>query len=44
MKEEYINELTPFLCSEDIQGFLKRAWELKNNTNPNDKWLGISFT
>lgn len=44
MSETHINELTPLLCSENMDGFFKRANELKNGTGPDsDQWLGINF-
>lgn len=44
MPIEYINELSPLLCSKNFDEFFKRAEELKNGTGPeSDKWIGINF-
>lgn len=43
MPVEHINELTPLLCSQNFDDFFKRANELKDGTNENDKWLGVNF-
>ena len=43
MTEAHINELSPLLCSNQLEEFFKRADELKSGSNPNDKWLGVNF-
>ena len=45
MSDAHINELTPLLCSENIEELIKRGNELKHNTGPkSDEWLGTNFT
>ena len=43
MPEAQINELTPLLCSQNLDKFFERAKELKEGTNENDKWIGVNF-